>query len=294
MRRKQKSRFKGVLLVLWALVVCAGGVLLANAFPTTEVEAEQNMISENFATHTTSDEDASYSAQSDGFASVRLENIMDTGYLALVNHEFSFLGGVHGGAAVSAWPTVPVLFVDGIELHPTALEAVADMKVLIDDLMEASKAGTGNLGVEFREIDLGEIVGQVAGEFEDNFASRNLSLVIRAPDEPVKISSDSRHLYRTLENLFSNAAKYALDGTRVFAEISQVDGKTLFTLHNTARDPLELSGNDVTEQFMRGDKARNTEGSGLGLYIAKSLTELCGSDMRVNIWGDSFCVEIEF
>ncbi|MCL2356957.1 MAG: HAMP domain-containing histidine kinase [Defluviitaleaceae bacterium] len=164
----------------------------------------------------------------------------------------------------------------------------ARLKVLIDDLMEASKAGTGNLPVEITEIDLGEIVGQVAGEF----AFSDLSLVIRAPDEPVKIRFDSRHLHRILENFFSNAEKYSLAGTRVFAEISQADGNTTFTMQNTARDPMELSGRDVTARFMRGDKSRNTEGNGLGLYIAKSLTELCGAKMRVDVIGDMFCVSV--
>ena len=168
----------------------------------------------------------------------------------------------------------------------------ARLKVLIDDLMEASKAGTGNLKVDLQELDLGEIVGQVAGEFYDSFTARGLALVIRQPDDTVTIRFDSRHLYRTLENLFSNAAKYALEGTRVFAEISQQDDKIMFSLQNTARDPIELSGIDVTEQFMRGDKSRQTEGSGLGLYIAKSLAELCGASMSVNVIGDLFCVEI--
>jgi len=170
----------------------------------------------------------------------------------------------------------------------------ARLKVLIDDLMEASKAGTGNLKVDLQELDLGEIVGQVAGEFYDSFAIRTLTLVIRQPDESITIQFDSRHLYRALENLFSNAAKYALEGTRVFAEISHQGDKIMFSLQNTARDPIELSGIDVTEQFMRGDKARQTEGSGLGLYIAKSLAELCGASMSVNVIGDLFCVEIIF
>jgi len=170
----------------------------------------------------------------------------------------------------------------------------ARLKILIDDLMEASKAGTGNIKIEIQEIELGELVGQAAGEFEDNFTAKNLTLVVRSPDQLITIQSDSRHLYRALENLFSNAAKYAMEGTRVFAEITQQDGKTIFTMQNTAQNPLELSGKDVTAQFIRGEKARNTEGSGLGLYIAKSLVELIGGKLLVSIFGDLFQVEIIF
>ncbi|MCL1842853.1 MAG: HAMP domain-containing histidine kinase [Defluviitaleaceae bacterium] len=168
----------------------------------------------------------------------------------------------------------------------------ARLKVLIDDLMEASKAGTGNLDVQLIEIDLGELVGQVAGEFEDAFFEKSLTLVIRQPDEPMRYSTDTRHLYRILENLFSNASKYALSGTRVFAEITQNNGKPHLVVQNTSVSPLDLSCADATEQFMRGDKSRQTEGSGLGLYIAKSLAELMGGSLLINISGDLFRVDI--
>jgi len=166
------------------------------------------------------------------------------------------------------------------------------LKVLIDDLMEASKASTGNLKVELREIVVGELLGQVAGEFEDQFAERNLTLVLRQPDEPVRIQADSRHLYRALENLFSNAAKYALEGTRVFAEITLCEGKPQFALQNTSQAPIELTGSEATAQFIRGDRSRQTEGSDLGLYIAKSLVELMGGELSINITGDLFRVEV--
>jgi len=166
------------------------------------------------------------------------------------------------------------------------------LKALIDDLMEASKAGTGSLKVELREILLGELIGQVAGEFEDQLTERKLTLVLRQPDEPVRIHADSRHLYRALENLFSNAAKYAMESTRIFAEIVLRDGKPHFVLQNISQAPIELSGNEATAQFIRGDKSRQTEGSGLGLYIAKSLVELMGGELRIHITGDLFRVEL--
>jgi len=193
----------------------------------------------------------------------------------------------------------------------------ARLKALIDDLMEASKAGTGNVRVDLEKLNLAEIVGQVAGEFEDRFSDNGLTLVIRQPETgvieyhdnhepgiygagqlasaPVVIFADSRHLYRALENLFSNAAKYAQRGTRVFAEITPLlrEGKVQFTLQNTSAAPIELSEGELTEQFIRGDKARQTEGSGLGLYIAKSLIELMGGSLYIQVIGDLFRVEVE-
>jgi len=168
------------------------------------------------------------------------------------------------------------------------------LKALIDDLMEASKASTGNLSVEKKEIDLVEIIGQITGEFDDKFAERNLTLVISQPSEPVIACADSRHLWRVLENLFGNATKYALQGTRVFAEVTIRDGKPGFTLKNTSQNPLELSGDMLTEQFIRGDRARQTEGSGLGLHIAKSLMELMDGRMTICTNGDLFEVELLF
>jgi len=167
------------------------------------------------------------------------------------------------------------------------------LKILIDDLMEASKAGTGNLRVETGEINIAEIIGQVAGEFEDSFSARDLTLVIRA-NEGIKIHADSRHLYRALENLFSNAVKYSLSGTRVFAETTPWGDRLLFALQNTSALPIEDSGEELAQQFIRGEKARNTEGSGLGLYIAKSLVELMGGKFRIHAIGDLFRAEIEF
>ena len=191
------------------------------------------------------------------------------------------------------------------------------LKVLIDDLMEASKAGTGNLRANLERLNLAEIVGQVAGEFEDSFSDNGLTLVIRQPEippvefedeyipgtftlgtpkaAPVIIHADSRHLYRALENLFSNAAKYAQPGTRVFAEITPLlrEGKVQFTLQNTSAAPIEMSEGELTEQFIRGDRARQTEGSGLGLYIAKSLIELMGGSLYIRVVGDLFRVEVE-
>ena len=106
------------------------------------------------------------------------------------------------------------------------------------------------------------------------------------------VQTDSRHLYRTLENLFSNAAKYALGGTRVFAETAIKEGKVHFVLQNTSQEALEFLDGEAAEQFMRGDKSRQTEGSGLGLYIAKSLVELVGGKLFIHVSGDLFRVDM--
>jgi len=167
--------------------------------------------------------------------------------------------------------------------------------MLIDDLIDASKAATGNQEVSMQPVNLNEIVGQIAGEFEDSFAARNLNLVLTQPEVPVLINADNRHLWRVLENLFSNVSKYALPGTRVFAEIMQKPGDPpTFTLKNTSLDPLDLSGEALAEQFIRGDRARQSEGSGLGLYIAKNLVELMDGTFHIHITGDLLEVDIAF
>ena len=168
----------------------------------------------------------------------------------------------------------------------------ARLKTLIGDLMDASKAGTGNLRLEMKEVNLTELIGQVAGEFEDQFIARNLTLVLRQPDQPVFAQTDSRHLWRALENLFSNTAKYTLTGTRIFAEIGFLEDRPMFTLKNVSKDPIDLPDATLTEQFIRGDRARESEGSGLGLYIAKSLVELMDGQFRLSTSGDLFEVEI--
>jgi len=168
------------------------------------------------------------------------------------------------------------------------------LTTLIGDLMEASKASTGNVGVELSEVDLTEIVGQVAGEFDDQFKENELTLVMRQPEGPVMIFADSSHLWRVLENLFSNVVKYTQSGTRVFAEIALSDNRALFSMKNTSQAPIDLSSDMMTEQFIRGDKARQTEGSGLGLYIAKSLVELMGGSFTIRTNGDLFEVETMF
>jgi len=178
------------------------------------------------------------------------------------------------------------------------------LKVLIDDLMEASKASTGNISVNLEEIDLTEIVGQIAGEFDERLEERSLTLVLNQPEHHIVVHADSRHLWRVLENLFGNIVKYALPGTRVFAEITLHDSSLLSSstaalcpvliLRNTSETPLELSGDALTDQFIQGDRSRQTEGSGLGLYIAKSLMDMMEGSLTVRTYGDLFEVVLAF
>ncbi|MCL2438548.1 MAG: HAMP domain-containing histidine kinase [Coriobacteriia bacterium] len=177
----------------------------------------------------------------------------------------------------------------------------ARLKDLTNDLIEASKAATGNMPVNLQSVNLTETVWQVAGEFDDFFNEKGLSLVLSPRDVQFAVEADSRHLWRILENLFRNMAKYSLGGTRVFAELEYVPGKTQvdtdgnmvkLTLKNVSAEPLEQTGDELVEQFMRGDKSRHSEGSGLGLYIAKSLTELMGGKLAVQVSGDQFEVSL--
>ena len=184
---------------------------------------------------------------------------------------------------------------DNFLKYVNVLERKSDrLKTLINDLMEASKASTRNVSVNIQDVDLSEIIGQVAGEFEEQLIERGLTLILRQIDQPVIVRADSNHLWRALENLFGNAFKYALPGTRVFAEINLQDSNVIFSLKNTSQNPIDLPADALTEQFIRGDRARQTDGSGLGLYIAKSLIELMGGRFTIRATGDLFEAEIMF
>lgn len=168
------------------------------------------------------------------------------------------------------------------------------LKVLTEDVVEASKASTGNIKFEMNDIDFVEMVQQVIGEFEEKFQEKNLTMMVHFTDEPSMIYADGQKMWRVLENVFGNVAKYAMEGTRVYAEISNKDKKVIFSLKNISAQPLNFSADELTERFIRGDVARNTEGSGLGLSIAKSLTELQGGEFKLYLDGDLFKVMITF
>lgn len=168
------------------------------------------------------------------------------------------------------------------------------LKVLTEDVVEASKASTGNIKLEMNDIDFVEMVQQVIGEFEKKFQEKNLTMMVHFTDEPSIIYADGQRMWRVLENVFGNVVKYAMEGTRVYAEISNRNKKVTFSLKNISAQPLNISADELTERFIRGDVARNTEGSGLGLSIAKSLTELQGGEFKLYLDGDLFKVMITF
>ena len=165
----------------------------------------------------------------------------------------------------------------------------ARLKVLTTDLVEASKAATGNTAVNFQAVNFTEVIWQVAGEFDEQFKEQNLSFVFNPGTAQFVVGADSAHLWRILENLFGNAAKYSLAGTRVFAELMTLsDGMVKLSLKNISNEPLDQCVGELSEQFIRGDAARHTEGSGLGLYITKSLAELMGGSLSISVSGDQF------
>lgn len=175
------------------------------------------------------------------------------------------------------------------------LEAKAQrLKTLTEDVVEASKVSSGNIVLEYMDVDLRELVQQTEGEMAEKFSARNLTMVLNMPEEPAVIHVDGRRMWRVLENIFGNAAKYAMPGTRVYADLSVKDGTVSFSLKNVSEQPLNISADELTERFIRGDISRSTEGSGLGLSIAKSLTAMQGGEFQLYLDGDLFRVDIRF
>lgn len=168
------------------------------------------------------------------------------------------------------------------------------LKRLLDDLVEASKASTGNLEVSLLPCDAGVLLEQAAGEFEQRCANSGLQLVVSRPENDIRIMLDSRRIWRVFENLMSNACKYSLQGSRVYLSLEEKKGEAVFTLRNTSRSALNISPDELMERFVRGDSSRSTEGNGLGLSIARSLTELQGGRMDIAIDGDLFKVTLRF
>lgn len=168
------------------------------------------------------------------------------------------------------------------------------LKQLIEDLVEASKANSGNIELEMTEINLMELTKQAVGELTDKFEQRNLSVVSNILEEPVYIEADGRRLWRVLENLLGNACKYSLPGSRVYVDTKRSLNYVAVIIKNVSESPLNIPAEELTERFTRGDTSRTTEGSGLGLSIAKSLTELMGGKLHLYLDGDLFRVTLEF
>jgi len=169
------------------------------------------------------------------------------------------------------------------------------LKQLTDDLVEVSKITSGNISMEMQEFNLIALLQQCYGEFLDKFEENNLEFVQQFPEEAVYIEADTRHLYRVLENLYNNVCKYALKDTRVYIQVETLeDGDVCVSLKNISSQPLGISADELTERFIRGDVSRKTEGSGLGLSIAKNLTNAMGGEFNVVLDGDLFKVVMIF
>ena len=168
------------------------------------------------------------------------------------------------------------------------------LKRLTEDLVEASKASSGNIKLNIEKLNVNELLKQVSGEFEDKFKSRNLEEVMSLPEKNVYINADSRYMYRILENMYSNISKYAMDNTRVYIDVIPNNNRITIQMKNISKEKLNISTEELMQRFVRGDSARNTEGSGLGLSIATSLTTLQGGTFNIYLDGDLYKVIIEF
>jgi signal transduction histidine kinase len=169
------------------------------------------------------------------------------------------------------------------------------LKQLTDDLVEISKISSGNIVLQLEKINLTELVNQMVGEFSEKYAAKSLQFSIKASEENICIRADSRHIWRVVENLCINIHKYALAGTRVYVDIAKKEsGQVALEIKNISEQPLNFTADELTERFVRGDDARSTEGSGLGLSIAKSLTEAQGGGFAIAIDGDLFKVVLSF
>ena len=168
------------------------------------------------------------------------------------------------------------------------------LKQLTEDLVEASKVSSGNIKLEMERINLVELVHQTEGEFDEKFEARGLTVISKLPRKPVVILADGRRIWRILENLYNNVAKYAMEHTRVYVDMETVDGQVVFSIKNISENALNIQTDELTERFIRGDISRSTEGSGLGLSIAKDLTELMGGAFEIYLDGDLFKVIIRF
>lgn len=168
------------------------------------------------------------------------------------------------------------------------------LKQLTEDLVEASRASSGNVVLDIRRIDVKELLMQTSGEFVERFEARGLQLVENFPQNPQYVDADGRRLWRIIENLFRNVEKYAMPHTRVYLDLLNDGDRVAFSLKNISENPLNISPEELTERFTRGDESRSTEGSGLGLSIAKDLTEIQQGTFEIYLDGDLFKVTVSF
>lgn len=170
----------------------------------------------------------------------------------------------------------------------------ARLKVLIEDLFEASKAASKTMELNMEKADIVSLVRQTLGEFEEKISRSNLKFVVKLPEEKAYVNIDGKRTWRVLENLLSNVLKYSMDNTRVYVEVIPTEEDVKIVMRNISAFEMDFTEEDILERFRRGDSSRHTEGSGLGLSIAKSLTELQDGTLKIDIDGDLFKVTVTF
>ncbi len=168
------------------------------------------------------------------------------------------------------------------------------LKNIVADLFDLAKSTSGNMNVEFEELDLKKLIEQTLGDMEDDIEKSGHLIKTSLPENPVMIKSNGKKLYRVFQNIIDNAIKYSLVGTRIFVELKEKDGKAIATVKNTAGYEMDFTSEEILQRFNRGDESRTTDGSGLGLSIAESFTEVAGGNFKVDIDGDMFKVIIGF
>ena len=286
-------------LALWAAVICYGaycfGKLMDSATRMSKGDLnikvdEKHMVGVfcQFAQSLNSLADATVTAAQRQFKSER----MKTELITNVSHD------------IKTPLTSIINYVDLLEKAQTEEERkeyleVLDrqshrLKKLIDDLMDMSKASTGNMSVFITQVDAVESVNQALGEFADKLDRANLIPVFRHEEPFVPMMADGKLVWRVLSNLLGNAVKYALPGTRLYIDLSRLEGKVVLSVKNISREELNIDSEELMERFVQGDDSRNTEGSGLGLNIAKSLMELQKGELQLLVDGDLFKVTLIF
>lgn len=168
------------------------------------------------------------------------------------------------------------------------------LKKLLEDLVEASKATTGNMEVNLQPCEIGVLLSQAVGEYQQRFAEKNLELLITQPEESMKILGDGRHLWRVLDNLLNNIYKYAQDNSRVYITVEPRDAQVILVFRNMSKYALNITADELKERFVRGDRSRHMDGNGLGLSIAGSLVDLQKGTMEIVTDGDLFKVVLTF
>lgn len=168
------------------------------------------------------------------------------------------------------------------------------LKQLTEDLVEASKVSSGNVVLDMKAIRFGELIRQTNGEFEEKFAAKGLELICKIDEEPLVILADGRRMWRVVENLYNNVAKYAMPNTRVYVEARKLGRRIVLDVKNISEYPLNIKAEELTERFIRGDVSRSTEGSGLGLSIAQNLVKMQNGTFDIYLDGDLFKVTITF